>query len=249
MLHRLAVSLKLVGLAALLLIVSALFVAGYAAVTQSDYFRTQRIEVSGNSRISDAELIAQAGIHPGDNLLAVNLSLARKRLLAHPWVAGARVAREIPATLCLYVREHHAIAVVDLGRQFLMNEKGRVFKEYTESDPKGLPLITGIGYADISLGDDGLGPALTAVLKVLSISRKQENALPYSAVESLHYDPELGITLKDRRNGATIMLGGGGYDKKYDRLEVLVARLSGNSRWRSYRSIDLNNPDRAVVKF
>lgn len=249
MLQRLVMGLKLFALVLLLLTVSALFMAGYAAVTQSEYFRTERIDVTGQSRLTKDELISQTGIAPGANLLAVNLSLVRKRLLAHPWISGARVAREIPATLRIHVTEHQAVAVVDLGRKFLLNAQGRIFKEYSDHDPTDLPLVSGIDYADISLGDDALGPALTAVLEALEISRKGKGALPYAAVERLHYDPELGISLRDRRNGADIRLGLGDYQKKYDRLETLVSRLSRDSRWQSFISIDLNNPDRAVVRF
>ena len=49
---HLATGLKLLSLIAVLLAASALFMVGYAAVTQSDYFRAQAIAVEGFSRLS-----------------------------------------------------------------------------------------------------------------------------------------------------------------------------------------------------
>ena len=121
LLGRLMVGFRLMMLIVAILGFSALFMVGYAAVTHSNYFRTESIEVHGLSRLSEAAVLAQAGIRPGDNLLAVNLALVRKRLLAHPWIAAARVSREIPGTLRIDVTEHQALAVLDLGRQFLIN--------------------------------------------------------------------------------------------------------------------------------
>ena len=83
------VGLKLIALIAVLMGFSALFMVGYAAVTRTDYFRTEAIKVSGASRLTESAILTQAKIHKGDNLLAINLGLVRKRLLAHPWVATA----------------------------------------------------------------------------------------------------------------------------------------------------------------
>ncbi len=245
---RLATGLKLVMLMVVLIAVSALFMAGYAAVTQSDYFCTQSIQIQGHSRLTRYDILSQAQIQPGDNLLAVNLRQVRKRLLAHPWIGTARVAREIPGTIYIYVTEHTPLAVVDLGRKFMVNTHGRIFKEFAKDDPQDIPLVTGIVYADISLGNDDLGKAMAAVVQVLKISRSKHKAIPYKDIRGVHLDPEMGITLSVWPDQRKIKLGYSQFKAKHGRLRQLLPHLKQHKMWRGFNTIDVNNPDRVVVQ-
>ena len=246
--NRLMGSIKLLALMTALLAASALFMAGYAAVTQSDYFRTKSIVVDGHARLSRKVVLAQAQLQSGDNLLAVNLGLVRKRLLAHPWIASARVVREIPERIRITIGEHSPLAVVDLGRKFLLNRQGRIFKVYQDEDPKGLPLIKGITYVDISLGNDRLSPAMAAIVKVLAYSRSKGSAIPFEEIKLVHMDPEMGISMQVWQEQRTVKLGFAPYPAKYRRLKQLLPHLRGKGEWRQFDTIDVNNPDRIVVK-
>ncbi len=245
---RLATGLKLVMLMVVLIAVSAIFMVGYAAVTQSDYFCTQSIRIQGHSRLTRDDILSQAQIQTGDNLLAVNLRQVRKRLLAHPWIGTARVAREIPGTIYIYVTEHTPLAVVDLGRKFMVNTRGRIFKEFSKDDPQDIPLVTGIVYADISLGNDDLGKAMSAVVQVLKISRSKEKAISYKDIRGVHLDPEMGITLSVWPDQRKIKLGYSQFKAKNGRLRQLLPHLKQNKMWRGFNTIDVNNPDRVVVQ-
>jgi cell division protein FtsQ len=245
---RLAVGLKLFAVVALMMGFSALFMAGYAAVTHTDYFRTDAIQVKGLSRLTQETVLAQAGIRKGDNLLALNLSLTRKRLLAHPWIAAVYVAREIPGTIRIEISEHQPLAVLDLGRKFLINTHGRIFKEYNPDDPRDLPLVTGMAYWDISLGDDALSPVMAALVEVLRISRTRNCAIAYPQIRKVHVDPELGVSLRVWEDQRLIKLGADDFDDKFRRIGKLLPYLKHTPQWRGFESIDANNPDRIVVQ-
>lgn len=245
---RLVTGAKLVSLVTAVLAASALFMAGYAVVTQSDYFRAKTISVNGYSRLSQETVLSQARLSPGDNLLAVNLRLVRKRLLAHPWIAEARVSREIPETIHIDIKEHACMAIVDLGRKFLLNRSGKIFKEYERKDPRKLPVVTGVSYSDLSLGNDTQSPAMTHVLDVLRISQAKGSIIPYKEIREVHWDPEMGIHLTIWDNKQTIKLGVGQFEAKYSRLEQLLSRLKRNPNWRNFSILDLNNPDRVVMR-
>jgi cell division protein FtsQ len=240
--------LKLICVVAVLLGTSALFMVGYAAVTSSDYFRTQTIQVFGNQRLCEQTILDQAGIRAGENLLALNLRLVRERLMDHPWIETARVTRDIPETIAIRVQEHVPVARVDLGRLFFLNSKGRVFKEVADGDPDDLPLVSGIVYADLCLGTDDLGPALSAVMQVLRMCQGQTGALSYSQIARLHLDGELGITLTLKQHARSVKLGFGDYEAKFERYNALTGHLARNERWRDFAAVDLNNPDRVVVQ-
>jgi len=247
-LGRLLVGLKLTLLMVVLLTFSALFMVGYAAVTQAEYFSTRTIKVTGQQRLTKAQILDQADIRPGDNLLALNLRMVRERLMAHPWVATAAVSREIPGTLEIRIKEHQPLARIDLGRRFLINVRGRIFKEVGPDDPEQLPLVSGIAYGDISLGDDALTPAVAAVVEVLKMSQAPGSAIPYSAIAGLHMDKEMGISLTLKENDRLIKLGFDHYEAKYQRYRQLCRHLMRNSAWHDFKGVDLNNPDRVVVR-
>jgi cell division protein FtsQ len=245
--HMLTVG-KFCGLLVLLLSFSAMFVAGYAAVISSDYFRTQNIEIKGRQRLTHEQVLTQAGLREGDNLLAVNLHLVRKKLLTHPWVSHAQVSREIPGTITVKIQEYQPLAVIDLGQRFLMNVHGRIFKEFGSEDSFNLPLVTGISYADISLGEDPLSPALESVLQVLRNCQDSNGALPVERVERVHFDPEMGLSITQREDQRLIKLGFDHYETKFIRLKRLLRHLQRSGQWQASKEIDLNNPDRVVVQ-
>jgi cell division protein FtsQ len=247
-LGRLAVGVKLFTVVALMMGFSALFMAGYAAVTRTDYFRADAIKVQGLSRLTKDAVLAQAQIQKGDNLLALNLSLVRKRLLAHPWIAAAYVAREIPGTIRIEITEHQPLAVLDLGRKFLIDTHGRIFKEYNPDDPQDIPLVTGMAYWDISLGDDALSPVMAAVVEVLQISRTRKSPIAYAQIRHVHVDPELGVSLRAWDDQRLIKLGFANFGNKYRSIGKLLPYLKHSTQWSRFESIDANNPDRIVVQ-
>ncbi|MBR9982396.1 MAG: FtsQ-type POTRA domain-containing protein [Desulfatitalea sp.] len=246
---RLWVGLKLTGLMAVLIGFSALFIAGYAAVTRADYFRTQAIEVLGHQRLSTQTILDQAGVRRGENLLGLNLRLVRERLLSHPWIETARVTREIPDTIVIHVSEHVPLARVDLGRHFLINRAGRIFKEVGSDDPVDLPLVTGMAFRDISLGDDALAPAMKAVLTVLQLSEQQRGMLGYDQIARVHLDEAMGVALTLAADQRIVKLGFGQYEVKFARFNRITDHLAQNDRWRHCVAVDLNNPDRVVVQW
>jgi cell division protein FtsQ len=245
---RLMIGLKLMAIITAVLGFSALFMAGYAAVTHTDYFRIEKIQVRGLSRLTQNAVLGQAKIQRGDNLLAVNLALVRKRLLAQPWIAAARVSREIPATLSIDIVEHQALAVLKLDRDYLIDTRGRIFKAYDSNDPQELPKVTGMAYADISLGSDQLSPLMAAAVQVLQISRGENCAVPYNQIRELHMDPTIGVTLTVNQERYSIKLGLDRFESKFARIGKLLPYLKKSPKWQDFVAIDGNNPDRIVVQ-
>jgi cell division protein FtsQ len=158
------------------------------------------------------------------------------------------VFREIPETISIRVSEHCPLAVLDMGRRFMLNTHGRIFKEYGPGDPGGLPLVTGIAYGDVSLGDDPLSPGMAAVVDALRISRVEGCVLPYDSIREIDVDTEMGITLYVWDGRKQIKLGLDGYKAKFKRIAKLLPHLKYNTRWRKFTAIDASNPDRIVVE-
>ena len=263
---------SVIGLLALVAL-SLIYIICYNLVTQSDYLRTSEIVVSGNQRLSEDLVKKQAGITQGMNILAFNLALARKTLMAHPWVAAADVRRVVPAGIRIRIREHRAAAVIDLGQKYLMDESGVIFKKFDPSDPRDLPVIKGLQYADLQIGS-GSGPSTEAlpdsivavsnqsavpavptgslydaVVSVLRLGQIKGSALPIGQINQIHVDREIGLTLQAFNRTKTILLGFNHYANKYAMLNSIMNQMKNNNAWHfeDIKWVDLKNLNRIVI--
>jgi cell division protein FtsQ len=218
-------------------------------VTQCDFFRAKKITITGLHRLSEQQVLQQARIEPNANILSVNLDLARKRLLRHPWIAEARVARELPDTIAIAIREQEPLAVIDLGGKFIINTRGEVFKAWEQKDTTDLPLVTGLAFSDIRLPMDKGSLGFEALMGVLQIGQISGGVLPNRRVRRIHVDQDLGLTLYAFDEKTVVKLGYRDFPEKLRRLETLLYRFEKQQNWTGFDSIDLVNLNRVVVSF
>lgn len=246
--HILVAGLKL-GLAlGGIVCLSLSFIFVYDVVTQCDFFESRQVHIIGTERLSKQQVLSQAGIESNMNILALNLHLARKRLMGHPWIAEARVTRELPDTLFIWIREHEPLAVMDLGEKYVINTDGEIFKKWAGSDPENLPLITGLSFADIRLADEDKGsPAFDALMAALLIGREERSVMPNRLVRRIHVDTDLGLTLYAFGEEKAIKLGYRNFREKFRYLKTLLYRLNQQPDWTGFDAIDLANLNRVIV--
>ena len=266
-LRRLAIGFYAVAGAAGLLATSCLFVFVHDVLTQSDYFKAHRLKTEGGQRLNHEKIIALAGIKKGENILSVNLAMTRRRLLANSWIAEAEVRREIPSGLYIKVREHVPLAIVELDRKYLINEKGQVFKEWTATDPVNLPLVSGLALSDISRGVKSAAVALQqpnaplrhlqskgslnrpfeAVMQVLLMGKQVRGILSNRQIKQILVDREIGITLKVFKQMQTVVLGYHNYPLKFRMFTDILTYGKQKRSFPEFNRIDLNNVNRIVV--
>lgn len=231
--------------------ISFIYIFGHDLITQCDYFNTHRIRVTGANRISEAALLDQVGIHKGVNSLSVNLSVTRKRLLAHPWIADAEVSRHLPDGIEIKIREHEPLAIVSLGRKFILNTSGEIFKEWRASDPENLPVVTGLRYSDINVEGEPRSLCFDSVIQFLTLTKTSAGFFPNRLVKAIHVDREIGLTLRmpgaRRDRIRNVKLGYNDYQDKLKRLNVILIYLNNNRHVTDFDTIDLNNVHRIVV--
>ncbi len=245
--QHIVLGFKVLAGIAFIVLLSGLYAVAYGIVTQCSYFKARNIEIVGAGRLTEEEVLEQAGVYSGVNILSVNLPIARKRLLAHPDIKVADVERRLPNGLIIRVEEHQPLAVVDLGRKFLMDMDGKIYKECQKSDTSGLPLITGLDFSDLGLeGKFSNGP-YAAVMNILKLGMEPETILPNAAIREISVDREVGLTLYAFNETKAIKLGFGNYPDKYRRLEKVTLYLKERSRIMDFDSIDLMNAGRIVV--
>ena len=242
-------------------------------IIQSEYFGVKNLSVTGTQRLPTEQILEQADIRIGSNILAVNLSVSRKRLMAHPWIAEATVMREIPDKIRISITEHRPLAIIDLGRKFLISDKQILFKENDGSDPKNLPLIRGLRFSDIKLPGEqtrfgieknkppkdnrnirgayrqtAVNP-LDAVMELLHLGLDKGSVLPNGRIKQIRVDKDMGLTLYPADTVQEIRLGYHEYSNKYAVLRKVFKYIEngGVNKHVNFESIDLNNLNRVVL--
>ena len=110
------------------------------------------LRLDGARETSEIDIARGLGIGSAQSLLGIDVADARRRLLALPWVDGARVAKEFPRTVAVEIDEREPVALWRVGeRTLILDARGAPI---VESDGRPLPLLVGEG-ADIAM-DDGL---------------------------------------------------------------------------------------------
>lgn len=252
---RLAAVLYALGSTAVILATGLACIFIYDWVTQSAYFRADTVEITGCERLDGDAVREITGIREGVNVLSVNLSTARKRLVAEPWVADAAIRRDLPSRMVIRVREHEPVAVIDFGgniggsvsRRFLINEYGEVFKAHEDPEVSRMPVISGISYREWTADSGHMKRASGAVLSVLDLSRRPGAPLPKESIEKIIVDKDIGLSLHVREPKKQITLGFGDYEKKFVRLKAVLARMEQAAPKNDFSLVDLRNPNRIVA--
>lgn len=161
-------------------------------VVTSAFFDIQKIEVRGNHRLSDGQVVSLSGARLGSNLLTVPMEKVRRSLLRSPWIDTADVSRSLPSTLVLEVGERAAVAWVS-------DPEG-----YAALAPDGTVVERGIGMPEglVSLG--------TSTSSIPVGGRTSELQVPLRVAASL--SPTLRRTVEEAKivgDEVELLLAGG----------------------------------------
>jgi cell division protein FtsQ len=166
--------------------------AGWTGIANSRIFEVKDIEVTGVSRLTDDEVIAQAEVPVDATLLALGAPGIEDRLLEHPWIASVSLSRRVPSTLRIEVVERLPAAIVDTGQTFwFVDRHARVLSESVPDSATVLPVIRDVADFTAEPGVvsdsgalqnalkvlDGLGEGLLASVRTVSAPTVQETAL------------------------------------------------------------------------
>jgi cell division protein FtsQ len=247
LLKRLVFGMKLATVGGALLFVSLFFVFSYDLLTQCNYFKAKALKVTGIHRLTQEKVLQQAMITNGVNIFSVNLIKVRKRLLAQPWIEDAQVSRDLPSGIDIRIKEQDPLAILDLGRKFIINTQGEIFKEMDASDHCHLPVISGLEFSDINIKGEPRSAPFEAVMKVLALGQKSGSILPCKTIKRIDVDREMGLTIYAFDHIKEIKIGYNDYPNKYAMLKDVLFYLEKDGGFSHLESIDLNNLNRIVV--
>jgi len=230
-------------------VISISLIFAHDVLTQCDYFKVTEIKIEGTERLSNDTILAQAGISKENNILSASLPMTRARLIMHPWIADAEVVRELPSGILIKISEHKPFAILDLGRLFLINEYGEIFKEANTSDLTNMPVVKGLEYSDLNVAGESRSETLGAVMDVLKLNTRTGNMMfDLFSIDQIKVDREIGLTLHSKGPIKTVCIGFNNYANKYQRLKDVFCYLDKKSKLKTIDSIDLIRANRIVIR-
>jgi cell division protein FtsQ len=232
---------------------------GVTHVVASPRFSLREIRVGPTTHVSRDDIVARSGVSLGSRLLALDTDQVAARLTRHPWIAAARVRRELPAALVIEVTERHAAAVAVIGGLYLLDERGHPFKHATLDEADGHVVVTGITraeYAGLPRASEGAFREALALFAEyqrsdsrVEVINRGTQAVPRPALSEVHIDPHTGFSLFLYDGGAEIRLGRGDVAPKLVRLDKILGEL-GPRRFANVRTVYLDGApgDRVPIR-
>lgn len=217
-------------------------------VTMSARFAVQRIDVTGNERRGESDLIAEGGLALGTNIFAVDLDSARAKLLSDPWIVDVTLARRLPGTILLHVTERKAVAIVSIGEMLLADADGQPFKALESSDPVDLPVVTGLGPEVLAADREGAAHAIRRAID-LAVEFERSGLEKRAPLQEVHIGADGAFTLVVGHTAVELVLGGPPFRRKLDQAARVFAEL--DKRGGKADAIMLDNdtrPERVVVR-
>jgi cell division septal protein FtsQ len=232
--RRLWVLVKL--LAALGALAGAVYAGrlGMARVVASPRFALQQMRIGPATHLGRDQIVALAGVAAGDRLLALDTDVVAARLTKHPWIAAARVRRELPSTLVIDVTERRAAAVAVIGALYLIDEGGHAFKQATLDEADGLIVLTGVSrpaYVGVREASEAVFREAIGLYAAyrhpdsLAVARQTRSHVSRPALSEIHIDPRNGFSLFLLDGGGEIRLGLGDMSEKLARLDEVLNEL------------------------
>ncbi len=135
-----------------------------ARVAADAGFRVRHVRVSGTERMNELAVYERALAQKDQPMPLLDLAALRNELLNLPWVADARVSRQLPDTLRIDIveRQEHAV-LAKPDHLVLIDAKGNVLEPISAAKAKGKLVISGPGAQRMVGALDGLLDAAPAL--------------------------------------------------------------------------------------
>jgi cell division protein FtsQ len=181
----------------------------------SSVLTVKKIDVQGESLLSQQQILQAAGVPTGGHLAELDLEAIRSRVSALAPVRHVDVSREWPDGVLIRVTERTAVAVARIGGAFhAMDADGVLFRDYPRA-PVGMPRV-------VSSADTGSAALAEAARVIASLPHDLAARVDHVQVQGIDQ-----ISLAMRR-GATVVWGSDAQSAlKAEVLARLLTRPAG----------------------
>ncbi|WP_019554729.1 cell division protein FtsQ/DivIB [Propionispira raffinosivorans] len=153
----------------LLVFILLIFFIGMISLLCSPVFSVNRVQVSGNTYMSQDEVIRIAGLPDRVNIFRLTTREIQTKLCKDLRIEQAVVQRSFPSTIKIQIIERKPIASVACEYGFLeIDKKGMVLAVHKTITDMQVPIITGVVLHNLYIGDSVLDATCLKVLEYLA---------------------------------------------------------------------------------
>ena len=201
----------------------------YRFATTSPFFATRQVDVVGNIRISKEMVLDLAGVHVGDNSLAVSIARVERALLQTPWVKEVSVKRLLPDRFIIRVHERMpSFWVRKDGVLYYADAKGAVIAPVETNNFLSLPTLV------VEPGGEDVLDELDEFLKDL---RSGRFPVEFGAVSALNISPGKGIELYLEDREMRLSIATDDWTGNLERLSLTLGDLARRNALAPVREI------------
>jgi cell division protein FtsQ len=218
--------------------------AGTVQLARTPLFGLAAIHVEGAGAVGRDQVLAAAGVRPGQPYLGLDLEAIRGRVAALPRVAAVRVVRDYPAGLRILVSERPPVASVRKAAVYWLVAADGTVLDASRRRPPDLPHVGGVPLpADLHPGSRlPPGNPLANALSALGGMRPELGRLVVG-VRARSLD---GLEFR-LRDGSSVLYGLAAEQPAKDAAVLLVRRTLAKQR-REVERIDVRNPSAPTVR-
>lgn len=226
-------------LSLLVLVVSMLAAPFWAphALRRIDWFKVDRVSISGVSLLDPYAVLVTSGITDSHNIWD-NLETWEARLLGHPGIAGAEIERHLPETLHIRIQEKLPVAYVEMGTLKAATGSGELLPIDPTATPVDLPIVRAKSWET----------KLALLRETERLSRLDPGLL--ARVSEITRGPDGGLLLRLAIPRTEVLLPTGADLYRLRQLQIVLAELdqtSGDAGAQRHR-VDLRFADQIVVR-
>lgn len=237
MLNERLINYLYVMLAGSILLTSIIFVF---TLNLYGYLTVQTINIEGNYRVSQTEIMKRTNLEKGQSSLLFLDSDLEAKIEKSPWVLDATVTKILPNSVSIRIKEAEIFCLIDSGNKNLkyISDSGIILDNANIEFGLDFPVIIGESIIEPEL--------LEYALSILKISR-YDPVLNFEHISELNVNSVYGITVVTTE-GVNIFFGfGENLEERWNTLKKTFL-FSQNSNIKQ-QFIDLSLKDKVVVKY
>ena len=220
----------------ILVVLMALLIAAALVEACTVFFRVEFVEVEGNERYSEEQILEAARVDMGENLILTQKDLIAQRIYdTLPYVDTVTVKKRFPTTLRLQITETSPAAVIateDQSSWWLIDGKGKILEQVDAATAETYTMVLGLSAVNPQVGktvDVGEGhiTQLNGLLGLLQVL--QERGMT-SQINSINASSRTELVMVYQGRIQAKLLNNVDFNRKILILEEILAVL-GENEW------------------
>ncbi len=126
-----------------------------AFLMTSALFNIKTINVSGNNRVSQQEIIRLSGLSYQENIFRINTKNTMRNIFQSPYVEKIKIRRALPNIVKIDIIEREPMVLVPyVGSYLYVDQDGIVVEINSSIEGMELPIVNGLKFNTFKLGEE-----------------------------------------------------------------------------------------------